>query len=98
MSMWKVRNTKLMESTIQRSSSLVSILERTSYMCMIRLSRLHKFSNVNTGCTFYITREVLGIWMITTNSPVAEGGSVWHILGGYAIMFFWVEIYSSLRK
>ena len=24
----------------------------------------------------------------TTNSLVAEGGSAWHILGGYAIMFF----------
>ena len=31
-------------------------------------------------------------------SPVAEGGSAWHILGGYAIMFFGVEIYPSLRK
>ena len=30
------------------------------------------------------------------DSPMAEGGSVWNILGGYAIMFFWVEIYQIL--
>ena len=33
---------------------------------------------------------------IATISPVAEGGSACHILGSYAIMFFWVEIYPSL--